>query len=103
MEFIYEGLTNLEGISAFVYLLVFLGGVVSAVSICYIPVLVMFSGYMGGRAKEKNNNSIIIGFITGMVIMSAILGVISALVGQSIMTLFTGYKLDVWFQELLGL
>jgi cytochrome c-type biogenesis protein len=102
MNFIYEGLANLGGISPLVYLLVFLGGVVSAISICYIPILVMFSGYMGGRAKENNNTSIIIGFIVGMVIVSAILGVIAALVGKSIMELFTGYQLDIWIPAVIG-
>jgi cytochrome c biogenesis protein CcdA len=102
MNFIYEGLANLEAVSPLVYLLVFLGGVISAISICYIPVLVMFSGYMGGRAKENNNKSIVVGFIVGMVIMSAVLGIIAALIGKSIMTLFTGYKLDIWIPALIG-
>jgi cytochrome c-type biogenesis protein len=102
MNFIYEGLANLEAVSPLVYLLVFLGGVVSAISICYIPVLVMFSGYMGGRAKENNNISIVVGFLVGMVMMSAVLGIIAAMVGKSIMTLFTGYKLDIWIPALIG-
>ncbi len=102
MNFIYEGLASLVTVSPYVYLLVFLGGMVSAVSVCYIPILVMFSGYMGGRAKETNNNPIIIGFILGMVIMSALLGIIAAIVGKSIMQLFTGYKLDIWIPAIIG-
>ncbi|UYG98170.1 cytochrome c biogenesis CcdA family protein [Cytobacillus firmus] len=102
MNFIYEGLAGLEAISPYVYLLVFLGGVLSALSVCYIPILIMFSGYMGGRAKESNHKSIIIGFIIGMIVISAIIGIFAALVGKSIMTILTVYQLDIWIPVILG-
>jgi cytochrome c-type biogenesis protein len=62
----------------------------------------MFSGFVGVRAKERNNNTIIVGFIIGMIIMSAILGIVAALVGKSIMTLLIGYKLDIWIPAIIG-
>lgn len=96
MSFIYEGLAGLQSFTPYVYLLVFLGGVVSAISICCIPILVMFSGYMGGHAQEgtAKNIHIIAGFILGMVAMSAFLRIIAAFVGKPIMKLFTGYNLE---------
>ncbi len=58
MNYIYDGLSGLQTISPYVYLLVLLGGIASAVSICYVPILVMFTGYMGGtRKKEKGKPS----------------------------------------------
>jgi cytochrome c-type biogenesis protein len=90
MDFIYERLAGLETISAYVYLLVLLGGVASALSICYVPVLVMFSSYMGGRAHEGVGKALRIttSFTIGMVITSAVIGVVAAFLGNSIMKLF---------------
>jgi cytochrome c-type biogenesis protein len=105
MEFIYEGLAGLETISAYVYLLVLLGGVASALSICYVPILVMFSSYMGGRAHEGVGKALRIttSFTIGMVITSAVIGVVAAFLGNSIMKLFTGYGLDVWIPAVIGI
>jgi cytochrome c-type biogenesis protein len=105
MNFIYEGLAGLESISPYVYLLVLLGGVVSAISICYVPILVMFSGYMSGRAQEGTGKALRIttSFTLGMMITSAVVGIIAAFIGKSIMELFTGYALDVWIPAVIGI
>jgi cytochrome c-type biogenesis protein len=105
MTFIYEGLVGLEAISPYVYLLVFLGGIVSALSICYLPILIMFSGYMSGRAQEGTGKALRLttGFTIGMVITSAIIGIIAAYVGRSIMDLFTNYSIDVWIPASIGI
>ncbi|UOR12114.1 hypothetical protein [Halobacillus amylolyticus] len=52
MNTIYDQLDGNWAVSPFSYLLVLLGGILSAVSICYVPILVMFmfSGYMGKHA-----------------------------------------------------
>jgi cytochrome c-type biogenesis protein len=104
MNFIYEGLAGLETISPYVYLLVLLGGMASALSVCYVPILVMFSSYMGGHAQEGSGKAlrITISFTVGMMISSAIIGVIAVFIGKSIMQLFTGYQLDVWIPAFIG-
>jgi cytochrome c-type biogenesis protein len=105
VNFIYEGLAGLETISPYVYLLVLLGGVASALSVCYVPILIMFSGYMGGKAKEGTGKAfrITISFTLGMIVTSAIIGVVAAYAGKSIMHLFTGYGLDIWIPAVIGL
>jgi cytochrome c-type biogenesis protein len=105
MDFIYEGLAGLEAISPYVYLLVLLGGVASALSICYVPILVMFSSYMGGRAQEGEGKAlrITMSFTVGMMVTSAVIGIIAAFVGDAIMRIFTGYALDVWIPAVIGI
>jgi cytochrome c-type biogenesis protein len=105
MDFIYEGLAGFEAISPYVYLLVFLGGVISALSICYVPILVMFGGYMSGNAKEGTGKALWISasFTLGMVVTSAMIGILAAFVGKSIMNLFTSYGLDVWIPAVIGI
>jgi cytochrome c-type biogenesis protein len=105
MNFIYEGLVGLEAISPYVYLLVFLGGIVSALSICYLPILIMFSGYMSGRAQEGTGKALRLttSFTIGMIITSAIIGITAAYVGRSIMDVFTNYSIDVWIPASIGI
>lgn len=105
MDFIYEGLAGLETISPYVYLLVLLGGAASALSICYFPVLVMFSSYMSGRANEGVGKALRItaSFTVGMVVTSAVIGIIAAMIGKSIMQIFTGYGLDQWIPATIGI
>lgn len=105
MNTIYEQLAGLEAVSPFSYLLVLLGGILSAVSICYVPILVMFSGYMGKHAEEGTGRAlrITVGFTIGMMITSAIIGMAAAFVGRSIMGLFTRYSLDVWIPAVVGI
>lgn len=105
MEFIYEGLAGLESVSMYIYLLVLLGGVISAVSVCYIPILIMFGSYMGGHANEGEGKALRItwSFVIGMMITSAVMGAIAAFIGKSIMQVFTGYGLDLWIPVIVGL
>jgi cytochrome c-type biogenesis protein len=105
MDFIYEGLAGLEGISPYVYLVVFLGGVVSAVSICYVPSLVMFSSYIGSRADEGTGKAVAFtaNFTLGMMVTSAVAGAVAAYIGNAIMLLFTGYHLDIWIPATIGI
>lgn len=105
MGFIYEGLAGLESVSIFVYFLVLLGGILSAVSVCYIPILIMFGGYMSGHSKEGMGKAIRItwSFVFGMMITSAIIGVIAAFVGKAIMKVFVSYGLDLWIPVIVGI
>jgi cytochrome c-type biogenesis protein len=105
MDFVYEGLAGLETVSMYVYLLVLLGGVISAVSVCYIPILIMFGGYMGGHASEGEGRALRItwSFVFGMMITSAVMGAFAALIGKSIMQVFTGYGLDLWIPVIIGI
>lgn len=48
MEFLADQLSAAGAISAPVYLLVLLAGVASALSPCFVPVLALFGGYIGG-------------------------------------------------------
>lgn len=105
MDFVYEGLAGLESVNIYVYLLVLLGGVFSAVSVCYIPILLMFGGYMGGQANKGEGKALRMtwSFVLGMMITSAVIGAIAALVGKSIMKVFTGYGLDLWIPAVIGI
>jgi cytochrome c-type biogenesis protein len=105
MEFIYEGLAGLESVSIYIYLLVLFGGVISAVSVCYIPILIMFGSYMGGHANEGQGKALRItwSFVFGMMITSAVMGAIAAFIGKSIMKVFTGYGLDLWIPVIIGI
>ena len=105
MEFVYEGLAGLESASIFVYFLVLLGGILSAISVCYIPILIMFGGYMGKHSNEGKGKTLRItwSFIFGMMITSAIMGVIAAFIGKGIMKVFTGYGLDLWIPAFVGI
>lgn len=105
MEFIYEGLAGLESVSVFVYLLVLLGGILSAISVCYIPILIMFGGYMGKHSNEGKGKALRItwSFVFGMMITSAVMGVIAAFIGKEIMKVFTGFGLDLWIPAIIGL
>jgi cytochrome c-type biogenesis protein len=82
-----------------------LGGLASAVSICYVPILVMFTGYMSRSAQEGNGKVLRItaSFTVGMMVTLAVIGMITAFIGKSIMQLFTGYALDVWIPAIFGI
>lgn len=105
MEFIYEGLAGLETANIFVYFLVLLGGILSAISVCYIPILFMFGGYMGKHSNEGKGQSLRItwSFVLGMMITSAVMGVIAAFIGKTIMRVFTDFGLDLWIPAIIGL
>ncbi|MFZ3579077.1 cytochrome c biogenesis CcdA family protein [Virgibacillus sp. DJP39] len=105
MEFIYEGLAGLESVGIFVYFLVLIGGILSAISVCYIPILIMFGGYMGKHSNEGKGKTLRItwGFVLGMMLTSAIMGVVASFIGKGIMKVFTGYGLDLWIPAFIGI
>ena len=105
MEFVYEGLAGLESAGVFVYFLVLLGGILSAISVCYIPILIMFGGYMGKHSNEGKGKALRItwSFVLGMMITSAVMGIIAAFIGKAIMKVFTGIGLDLWIPAIIGL
>jgi cytochrome c-type biogenesis protein len=105
MEFVYEGLAGLESVGIFVYFLVLIGGVLSAISVCYIPILIMFGGYMGKHSNEGNGKALRItwSFVLGMMITTAIMGIIAAFIGKAIMKVFIGYGLDLWIPAIIGI
>lgn len=104
MNSIYEGLAGLTAVSPLTFIFVFLGGVVSALSICYVPVLVMFSGIVVGK-RERNEKALTFAlfFTLGMAITSAIIGIIAAIIGKNVIHLFTGYHLDRWIPSVIGI
>ena len=54
MQQLYEALGSTTQLSPWVYLLVMAGGLASAISPCYVPVLTMFGGYVGGYAQARS-------------------------------------------------
>lgn len=103
--YVLKSLASLGGLSAFTYVLVFLGGVASALSPCYSPILIMFGAYTGGYAGGRKTAalSIAVPFIAGTVITLSLFGVVAGIIGSGIMTTFTGLSLDRYIPGLLGL
>jgi cytochrome c-type biogenesis protein len=97
------------GISASTYILVFIGGIVSAVLACYLPVLAMFASYVQrGAAGDKRKAILIsINFILGMLVTSLLTGLIFALLGHQFLPFVEKYRLQNWippfFDILAGL
>lgn len=115
--------------SPLAYALIFTGGIVSGASPCYVPVLALFAGYVGGYArgvrelvgvKTPNVSERAVGhashrlfglaglrlaipFIAGNAVSLAVVGALASLIGASVLTLFTGYQLDRWIPGLVGL
>lgn len=105
MQHLFEVLGAAKELSPLVYLLVALGGVASAISPCYVPVLAMFGGYVSGYAKEKKTGglSLALPFVLGNAITLAIVGGVASLIGGTVLQIFTGYQLDRWIPGILGL
>jgi cytochrome c-type biogenesis protein len=105
VDFVYSQLIGIESITLVVYLAVLLAGIFSAVSPCYIPILVFYNGFISAYAKENRKKAILMTlvFVLGMAITSAIIGGIAAYVGQSILKMFTEYRLDKWIAGIVGL
>lgn len=104
MNIIYQGLAGLTDVSPITFLLVFLGGVISALSICYVPILVMFSGMVIGK-EERNRKAFpfSLSFTMGMALVSAFIGIVATLIGKGMIQLFTGYHLDQWIPAAIGI
>ncbi len=105
MQQLYEALGSTTQLSPWVYLLVMAGGVASAISPCYVPVLTMFGGYVGGYARGNRIAGLwlAIPFISGNIVTLAFAGAIASLLGNSALRIFTGYELDRWIPGLVGL
>lgn len=65
----------------------------------------MFGGYMSGRAGKGIGKAfrITTSFTTGMIITSAIVGMIAAVIDQSLIQLFTVYEQQKWIPAIVSL
>lgn len=105
MQLLFEALGAAKELSPWVYILVMLGGVASALSPCYVPVLAMFGGYVGGYAKRNKGGGLRLAlpFLLGNALTLAIAGGVASFVGNSALQVFTGYQLDRWIPGTIGL
>ena len=105
MQQLYETLGSAAQISPWVYFLVMIGGVASAISPCYIPVLAMFGGYVGGYAPETKTGGLRLAlpFILGNAVTLGTVGAIATVLGKTALNVFTGYQLDRWIPGGVGL
>ncbi len=105
MMSIYHLLASSTRISPLVYALVLAGGIASAVSPCYVPVLAMFGGYIGGYARKGRSGGLrlAVPFVLGNAVTLALAGGVAALLGASALRVFNGYQLDRWIPGLIGL
>ena len=102
---LYEVLGSSAQLSFWAYVLVVVGGVASAISPCYVPVLAMFGGYVGGCAPETKTGGLRLAlpFILGNAVTLAAVGVIATLLGKTALNIFSGYQLDRWIPGVVGL
>src|SRR2546427_2465591 len=102
---LYEVLGSSAQLSFWAYVLVVVGGVASAISPCYVPVLAMFGGYVGGYAPETKPGGLRLAlpFILGNAVTLAAVGVIATLLGKTALNIFSGYQLDRWIPGVVGL
>ncbi len=103
--FVLRNLAALSDMSLITYGLIFLGGIATALSPCYIPILIMFGSYVGGfpGARKKAMLSVALPFTAGTVLALGIVGIIAGFIGTAIMTLLTGFSLDRLIPGILGL
>jgi len=103
---LYEALGSTTQISPWVYFLVAAGGVASGISPCFVPVLTMFGGYVGGYASDDKRTGglrLAVPFVLGNAITLGLAGAIASLIGKSALQIFTGYELDRWIPSVVGL
>lgn len=102
---LYDLLASTTQLSPWVYFLVAAGGIASAISPCYVPVLTMFGGYVGGYAQGSRSGAVRLAFpfILGNAVTLALVGGVASLIGNSALTLFQGYQLDRWIPGWIGL
>lgn len=105
MQQLYEGLGSTTQVSPWVYLLVTFGGIASAISPCYVPVLSMFGGYVGGYAPATKTGGLRLAlpFILGNAVTLAAVGAIATILGKTALNVFSGYQLDRWIPGVVGL
>ena len=85
MQHLYEGIGSATQISLWVYVLVLVGGIASAISPCYVPVLTMFGGYVGGYARSEKTSGfgLALPFVLGNVVTLALVGALASVIGNS--------------------
>jgi cytochrome c-type biogenesis protein len=105
MQQLYEALGSTTQLSPWVYLLVTAGGLASALSPCYVPVLTMFGGYVGGYASINKAGGLLLAlpFVLGNAATLAVVGAAAAVIGKSALGIFSGYELDRWIPGIVGL
>src|SRR5262245_59938016 len=105
MEQLYEALGSTAQLSPWVYLLVTLGGIASAISPCYVPVLAMFGGYVGGYAPANKTGGLRLAlpFVLGNAVTLAAVGAVAAVIRKAALDIFSGYQLDRWIPGIVGL
>ncbi len=105
MQQLYEALGSTTQLSPWVYLLVTAGGLASALSPCFVPVLSMFGGYIGGYAQSNSGGGLrlAVPFIVANAVTLALVGAIASILGNSVLTIFTNYQLDRWIPGVVGL
>jgi len=105
MQQLYEALGTTTQLSPWVYLLVMAGGIASAISPCYVPVLTMFGGYVGGYARSEKTSGfgLALPFVLGNVVTLALVGAFASVIGNSALKIFSGYELDRWIPGIIGL
>lgn len=105
MQQLYEALGSTTQISPWVYLLVAAGGLASGISPCFVPVLTMFGGYVGGYAQESKSAGfrLALPFVLGNAMTLALTGAMTSFIGGSALHVFTGYQLDRWIPGWVGL
>lgn len=105
MEQLYDALQSATRLSSWVYLLVAGGGIASALSPCYVPVLTMFAGYVGGYARGQKTSGLALAlpFVMGNAVTLAAVGAVASLVGKTTLQVFSGYQLDRWIPGVIGL
>ncbi|TAK05801.1 hypothetical protein EPO44_06265, partial [bacterium] len=105
MQQLYDLLASTTQVSPWVYLLVTAGGIASAISPCYVPVLAMFGGYVGGyaRGSKAEGLRLALPFVLGNAMILAVAGGVASFIGESALRVFTGYQLDRWIPGWIGL
>jgi len=105
MQQLYSVLQSTQQISPWVYALVLAGGIASAISPCYTPVLAMFGGYVGGYAQGNKGTGLLLAlpFVLGNVVTLAVVGGVASIVGRSTLQVFSSYQLDRWIPGVIGL
>jgi cytochrome c-type biogenesis protein len=93
---LYDQLASATHVAPWVYGLVLAGGVASAISPCYVPILALFGSYVGGYAHGQKSAglALAIPFIYGNALTLALVGALAALLGSTALHVFTGYQLD---------
>ena len=102
---LYDQLASATHVAPWIYGLVLAGGVASAISPCYVPILALFGSYVGGYAHGTKSAGLglALPFICGNALTLALVGALAALVGSATLQVFTGYQLDRWIPGVIGL